>query len=1082
MNDEIICPTCHLAFRLHADGAVAQYCPYCRSALLPGKATTIPHHTQSEQTPSLKAPSVSVSFLPEHLPSADGVQFVIGPYQVIKSIGKGGMGEVFLAYDTTCGRRLAIKKIRPDLLSHQGLHNRFLKEARITSQLTHPAIIPIYAIHSEGELTYYTMPYVEGSTLKQILKEARQQEKNGEKVDSLAGSIPALIRIFLSICQAVAYAHSKQVLHRDLKPENIIVGQYGQIVILDWGLAKIANAERDPLRESELDDTDELSLSSHHMTRVGKVVGTVSYMAPERAKGEPATFQTDIYSLGVILYQMLTLRHPFQRPSLKEFRENLSKETLIDPLEVAPYRDVPKSLSQVVIKCLNFDPSLRYSTVDSLIHDLENYIEGRSEWFQTAQLDMHTKADWEFQENVLLPEHIALTRNHETFNWVSMMVSKASFPQNIRLEAILKIGEKGHGIGFLLSIPESAERTLINDGYCLWVGSDSTRSTKLFRSSVEVMTNPDVHLKHGVWHKVVIEKVDNNIHFYLDGEKQFSYISHLPVAGTHIGLLSSDADFSIKNFFVSVGSQNITVKCLAVPDAFLAHKEYVSALNEYRRIGYSFPGRAEGREAMFRAGITLLEQANNTSDTKEKHHLLDLALEEFHRLYNTPGAPLEYLGKALVYNALNDIEEEVKCFELALRRYPRHPLLPILQEQIIYRMYASSQRGARGAMYNFILLMLRFLPDVAGSSNTQKLLLNLEKSSEPLFFIQQDPHSPGSASMRHFFLILKLAFWLARPQVIEEMIDELKVLPKIPAVAYASAVMCLIELGAFQEAQQKLDQLGEVVDPVMHEIKEMNEWLKIALTAHLQTLDSALSLFMEKSSKGESFIYHDRLKNSHLGSVKAPAVERSEKGQYYNTDPFPIDSTPGLSRSPNVNFPTDRGISLAVLFHLIQCCLDAKNTDAALTLCQSIDRTILPSETALILNELTIFALLQKKEWEGASKILSEYPLELLSQDSTLLHFLYGCLLFVTEGKEIATIHFSGVFEVPFPKSWNLFSYYLRGDLFEPHGWFSKAFMWEKKALFRQLALYYSCINEEAKADEYQKRIASPTPPSQQWP
>src|SRR5262249_32874545 len=157
-----------------------------------------------------------------------------GSYQVLKVIGKGGMGEVFLAYDTTCGRRIALKRIRSDLMEHVQMHNRFLKEARVTAQLTHPSIIPIYAIHGQQQQeVYYTMPYVEGQTLKQILRKAKQVEKKGQKSDVAGGSIPALMRIYLSICQAIAYAHSKEVLHRDIKPENIIVGQYGEVLILD---------------------------------------------------------------------------------------------------------------------------------------------------------------------------------------------------------------------------------------------------------------------------------------------------------------------------------------------------------------------------------------------------------------------------------------------------------------------------------------------------------------------------------------------------------------------------------------------------------------------------------------------------------------------------------------------------------------------------------------------------------------------------------------------------------------------------------------------------------------------------------
>ena len=160
------------------------------------------------------------------------------------------MGEVYSVFDLFCGRRIALKKIRSDLINHMQVKRRFLKEARITCQLMHPAIIPIYSIQDSGPAAFYTMPFVEGETLKQIIRKTRQQEKKGEEPDHIGGSIPALMRIFITICQAVAYAHAKGVIHRDLKPENIIIGKYGEVLILDWGLAKFIHSPS--LREEDL--------------------------------------------------------------------------------------------------------------------------------------------------------------------------------------------------------------------------------------------------------------------------------------------------------------------------------------------------------------------------------------------------------------------------------------------------------------------------------------------------------------------------------------------------------------------------------------------------------------------------------------------------------------------------------------------------------------------------------------------------------------------------------------------------------------------------------------------------------------
>lgn len=1015
INKEISCPTCHVHFVLAylPDDLTVNYCPFCRKALSIAKDSTIPLETQKDTSGTTAAPSIS--FLPEHLPEEKSVQFTVGPYQVLQSIGKGGMGEVFLAYDTTCGRRIALKKIRPDLIEYKQLHNRFLKEARITCQLTHPAIIPIYAIHSEDDIVYYTMPFIEGQTLKHLLRTARKQERRGGKLDHLTESIPALIRIFLSICQAVAYAHSKKVLHRDLKPENIIVGQYGQIIILDWGLAKMLKTDRvDSTADFEVEESMEgESLDPHQLTRMGKVVGTVAYMAPERAMGSPANFQTDIYSLGIILYQLLTLKQPFRRGTLKEYREYAHKEKLLEPVEVAPYRDVSRSLSRVVMKCLSTTPEQRYRTVDELIHDLENYIEGRSEWFQIATLDIKNKADWEFQENVLIAEHIAITREAEASDWVSLMISKASFQENIKLEAKVKIGEKGHGIGFLLSIPEAAERVHLNDGYCLWIGSEKNKSTKLLRSTVEVIHAPDIFLKCHIWYQARIEKIDNNIYFYLNNALQFSYISHLPLVGTHIGLLSRDADFIIEDFSVDIGSQNVMVNCLAVPDAFLAHKDYATALSEYRRIGYSFPGRAEGREAMFRAGITLLEQANNTDLVQEKAHLYDLAHEEFRKLHNTPGAPLEYLGKALIYQVQGDNEDEVKCFELAYRRYPHHPLLPILEEQVIYRMHDSS-RYDRQATFNFVLFALRHLPKSSAAKNTKKLLHSMEKHWEPLFFIEYDHEIVVSEGLKNISFALHLAFWLARIYIIQELLEKMRSMISFHGATVGNMVFCLIELGAWKMAKAALGEIRQYLSPIqLADFNPIGNMLDLAISSHRESLDAAVNAFM----------HTPRTVLSH---------------------------------------PTER-----TLLYLMDTAIDANRTDLIHLLFQNRNSWQLSAKAQENMQHCEIWALLLDKNWTVAGEMLHHYPLEILSQDTTLLHFLYGCWLYVTEGKDIANIHFSGVFEVPYPRTWTLFSYFITGKIHEEHAWVKRSFLWERRQLYRQMALFFHCSGEDAKSHHY---------------
>lgn len=944
------------------------FCPQC------GYRLSSLSLVQDSSKGSTETEEPSISFIQGHEPNRATVQFSIGPYRVIRSIGKGGMGEVLLAYDTICGRKIALKRVRTDLLAFRHIQNRFLREARITSQLTHPSVIPIYTIHQDEQTTYYTMPFVEGETLKQILRRGKDAEKKKERPDHVAGSIPALVRIFLSICQAIAYAHSKNVLHRDLKPENIIVGQYGEVMILDWGLAKLIEYDF-PSDE----DLEAQKSPAHHETQMGKVVGTLGYMAPERALGSPATKEADIYALGVILYQILTLKLPFRRGSLKQFREKWQSETLVDPITFSPYRDIPKILAQIAMKCLAVKPEHRYNTVDELIFEIENYIEGRAEWFQAAQLSIQKKEDWEFQEHILIAEHTAITRTAEISEWVQLMISKASFAENVKIETKILLHEGSQGIGFLFNIPEASEREEINDGYCLWLSSEPFKSSRLLRSSIEISSMPEVFLSLGKWNPIRIEKVDNTIRLFINEEIAFTYISRKPLVGTHIGILARDSNFEMDSLCVFVSSQNIMVNCLSIPDAFLAHKEYPQALSEYRRIGYSFPGRAEGREAILRSGITLIEQAKNSHSLEESTRLFDAALEEFEKLHETTGAPLEYLGKALVYEAQKDVDEEIKCFELAYRRFPDHPLLQTLQDQILFRLMECSRNDRKGT-YHFLLLTLNHIPNPLEIPQVRKLATYLEQHWEPLDYFSEIPRvEPGDAKMD---MQITLAFWLHKNYALQEVLQLLCRQKKLNSSLVMKVFLSLALLDEKILLQELLIELPK---------------------GNFQKEKVLLSPLLENS-----------LEDAFLRFFARPEIQTRGEG---------------------------------LLLHLADKALDQGKFSLIYDAFERSEERIKPK-----LLERKIWALLLEKRWEEATNLFQQFPYEMLTKDSSILHYLYGCLLYATEGSEISDIHYSSILDTPFPRSWSLATHYLMGKL-EP-AWFKKAFDWERWQLERQLSLF----------------------------
>ena len=908
----------------------------------------------------------------------------IGRYEILRSLGKGGMGEVFLAKDPAFGRTVALKRIRPDLAKNGTIRSRFLREAKVASSLTHPSIVPIFEIDPKPPHIYYTMPYVEGETLRQIIRTSRDEEKEGQVKHPIGRSIPALARIFLQVCEAVAYTHAKGVIHRDLKPENIIIGKFGEVMILDWGIADFLES----LEGDEALPETHGQNSEENLTKPGKITGTLAYMAPERLKGVPSSIQTDLYALGVILYQLLTLQLPFQRKTIANFRKMADAEEILDPIEIAPYREIPHPLAAIALKCLAKDPSKRFGAVEELIREIKNTIEGKSEWILAANLQLNVAEDWQFQEHILLPKRLAISNNFDVTQWAALSLSKMAFAENLRIEAEVKLKPKSLGVGFLLNVPAPEEVESLEEGYSLWIGSETKPGISLFRNCVQVMHLPKAALKSKGWHHIALEKVDDHLRFFLDGELKITFSSHLPLPGNHVGFLSKDESFELRNFQVYDSSHNVMVGCLTVPNAFLSRHLYDAALQEYRRIGQSFPGRMEGREALFRAGITLLEKGKSEPNKQERERYFHLALKEFERLYRTPGAPLEYLGKSLVYATLNDWEEEAKCLELALRKFPKHPLLPILKEHVLYRMHESSLNN-REAAYRIILLAIRHIPDLLDLGDTKDLLESLESNWEPLPFIE-------NASDTHFLLSLSIAlsFWLAKPQFLQEIGNHLLSQEPFPEIPFFNLLHCLLELDTIDIAEELFQK-----KPKQKVSSDRSIGFQISLLAAKGKIEEAATSY-QKNSKLSGFA-----KFRALYFLLLQAIHKNR-------------------------------------MDLVESFLPADLQN--------------PEEQAR-LEALKLWSLLLKKDLSQAKNCIDRWPKKALLQETSPLHFPYGCFLNLTKGTKASNLHFQSVPEMPHPWTSSLPSLFLTGRFEER---LEQAFWWEKKELHRQIELFYKLVGK----------------------
>jgi two-component system LytT family response regulator len=269
---------------------------------------------------------------------------LIGHYRVASPLGQGGMGAVYLADDTLLGRRVALKVLPPQFAADPDRMHRFVQEAKLASALTHPNVATIFEIGQQDELRFLAMEYVEGRPLADRIREGPLK-------------IPELVQIGMQVADALDDAHSKGIVHRDIKPANLMITPRGHVKVLDFGLAKLQAGQK---------SSEETQL----LTSAGMVIGTVEYMSPEQALGGDMDYRTDIFSLGVVLYEMATGRLPFSGSTPSE---TMARILQAQPDAIARFNyEVPEELERVVRKCLEKDRTRRYQSARELLVDLKN--------------------------------------------------------------------------------------------------------------------------------------------------------------------------------------------------------------------------------------------------------------------------------------------------------------------------------------------------------------------------------------------------------------------------------------------------------------------------------------------------------------------------------------------------------------------------------------------------------------------------------------------------------------------------------------------------------------------------------------
>lgn len=260
-----------------------------------------------------------------------------GRYQIIERVGGGGMALVYKAQDILLNRNVAIKVLRQQFVNDEEFIRRFRREAQSAASLSHPNIVSVYDVGQEEDVHYIVMEYIEGQNLNEIIKERAPLQ------------VDEAVRVASQIADALDHAHQNQIIHRDIKPHNILIGRNGRVKVTDFGIAR--------------------AVTSTTITQTGSVVGSVHYFSPEHAKGVVTGEKSDLYSLGIVLYQMLTGRLPFLGESpisvaLKHLQEHFDEPRTVNPM-------IPQSVENIILKSMRKNPAERYQSAKEMLHDLE---------------------------------------------------------------------------------------------------------------------------------------------------------------------------------------------------------------------------------------------------------------------------------------------------------------------------------------------------------------------------------------------------------------------------------------------------------------------------------------------------------------------------------------------------------------------------------------------------------------------------------------------------------------------------------------------------------------------------------------
>ena len=600
---------------------------------------------------------------------------LIDGHHVIKFIAKGSLGEVLLVRQPELDRQVALKRPLTPHLSEKD-EEQFEKEAKTTASLKHPGVIPVYTMGRDSDgRRYYTMKPLSGRSLGSVL-EGRKDEKKSILREF---TVNRLVEVVYRTAETLSYAHEHHVSHLDITPDNIMIGEFGEVSVIDWGLSA------DPAG------------SSDKKTSSDYIVGTGLYKGPEffnEYTSEPGP-HSDIYALGAVLYEVLTSSPPYERETISDSIEAVKKGELEPPEVRTPEAGIDPALSGLCMASLSPDVEKRPSIKD-FADTLGRHIRGEREWRIIRFGDNGDRIDpsewvqvmgtWEYEGE----EFITQGDNEHIIIWKTPTSGSYRFVCEGWIERGGELSLIGNGIN-----PETLDQDPYK-GYHFQFGAEYSTCTKLARNGHDVLAKPGFTVEPRKKYRIEIEYNEGWLYCYVNDDRIFTYREIFPFVGRHIGIYSFGKGCHFRPVEIQVQKSGLMLPAMQVANDLFQYGHYREALERYREIADTKHHRLETDEARLKAG-TCLKQLGRAEEARRMF------------LSVTEGvlAPFASASDALLdldRDSISDQKMGIVKLKKVLSDYPEHQVIAmVIDAASNYRQYTSNFKGDHSLDQEFAL-------------------------------------------------------------------------------------------------------------------------------------------------------------------------------------------------------------------------------------------------------------------------------------------------------------------------------------------------------------------------------------------